>query len=202
MTAGPRVAGLLLAAGAGRRYGRPKALVEYDGQVLVERAYRTLRAGGCEPALVVLGAAATEVTARADLSGAVLLTNPDWPSGMGSSLRVGLAALDEAGGAGPGAVTSVVVLLVDTPGVTAAAVRRVAAHAGPAALAVATYHGAPGHPVLLGRDHWRSVSATAIGDIGARRYLAGHPDRVTRVSCEDIADGTDVDLPAAPPGGC
>jgi CTP:molybdopterin cytidylyltransferase MocA len=188
-----RVAGLVLAAGAGRRYGGPKALVEVDDRLLVERALGTVRAAGCAPLVVVLGAGAAEVTARADLNDAVTVVNEDWPTGMGSSLRAGLAALSGTG------ADAVVVLLVDTPGVTPAAVRRVLAHAAPDALAGATYGGQPGHPVLLGRAHWAGVAESAVGDVGARRYLSAHADRVTSVPCEDVADGTDLDEPPAGP---
>jgi nicotine blue oxidoreductase len=88
------VAGLLLAAGGGRRLGgRPKALLTYEGRPLVEHAVRVLRAGGCGPVHVVLGAAAAEVRERADLTDCVLVENPHWEEGMGSSLRAGLASL-------------------------------------------------------------------------------------------------------------
>jgi nicotine blue oxidoreductase len=184
------IGGLLLAAGEGRRYGMPKALVERDGRLLVEQGLATLRAAGCEPVVVVVGAAAEAVRARADLTGALVVSNPDWPHGMGSSLRVGLDAL--AGTPAQGAV----VLLVDMPGVTAEAVRRVSAHGDPAALVVATYHGERGHPVLLGRDHWAGVAELAVGDVGARPYLRAHHDRVVTVGCEDVADGTDLDRPS------
>jgi nicotine blue oxidoreductase len=189
-----RVAGLLLAAGAGRRYGMPKALVSHDGRLLVEHALDTLRSAGCDPIVVVLGAAVDEVRSRAALPGATVLTNADWSTGMGSSLRTGLAEL----GASAGAAVAVTVLLVDTPGVTPAAVRRLADLAEPAALAIATYHGAPGHPVLLGRTHWAGVAELASGDVGARKYLARHPELVTEVPCEDIATGTDIDHPPKP----
>jgi nicotine blue oxidoreductase len=182
-------AGLLLAAGAGHRYGMPKALVEHDGRLLVERALTTLAAGGCEPLVVVLGAAADRVRASADLTGARVVVNPDWADGMGSSLRVGLAAL---AGTAAGAVA---VLLVDTPGITADAVRRVLDRAGPDALVVAGYQGEPGHPVLLGRDHWDGVAALAVGDVGARPYLHAQQAQVETVRCDDIADGTDLDRP-------
>ncbi|GAA5188282.1 nucleotidyltransferase family protein [Rugosimonospora acidiphila] len=185
------VAGLLLAAGAGRRYGMPKALVREGGALLVERAVATLRDGGCAPVLVVLGAAADEVLATADLGDSTVVVNRDWATGMGSSLRAGLAALEEESAA-PEAVC---VLLVDTPGITSGAVRRVAGRAAPGALVMATYHGEPGHPVLLGRDHWNAVGELATGDVGARRYLARHPELVEDVPCEDVAVGDDVDVP-------
>ena len=139
--------------------------------------------------VVVLGAAADQVRADADLSGATVVVNPDWETGMGSSLRTGLAALRVT------KAEAAIVLLVDTPGVTPAAVRRLAKGAAREALAVATYHGERGHPVLLGRDHWAGVAESAVGDVGARPYLRDHPP--TEVPCEDIADGTDLDRPTA-----
>jgi CTP:molybdopterin cytidylyltransferase MocA len=185
------VAGLVLAAGGGRRYGMPKALVEYEGSLLVERAVRTARVV-CDPVLVVLGARAVDVWRTADLDGATVLANPDWETGMASSLRTGLEGLR----AWPGRVDAALVLLVDMPGMTPTALERLASHASPDALAVATYDGVRGHPVLLGREHWAGVAGSATGDEGARRYLAAH--RVTEVDCTGLADPTDLDVP---PGG-
>jgi CTP:molybdopterin cytidylyltransferase MocA len=185
------VAGLVLAAGGGRRYGKPKALVEYEGSLLVERAVRTARAV-CDPVLVVLGAQAVDVWRTADLDGATVLANRDWETGMASSLRTGLDGLR----GWPGRVDAALVTLVDVPGMTPEALRAVAAHAAPDALAIAAYDGVRGHPVLLGREHWAGVVATATGDEGARRYLAGRV--VTEVDCTGLADPTDLDVP---PGG-
>ena len=128
--------------------------------------------------------------AEAELGEVSLVENAGWKSGMGSSLRVGLAAL-----AGTDA-ESVVVLLVDTPGISAEAVSRVsAASDGPSALLAATYKGRRGHPVVLGRDHWAGVTVLATADVGARAYLVAHADQVKSVPCEDIADDTDLDVP-------
>ena len=190
----PKVAGLLLAAGGGRRYGMPKALVELDGRRFVESSAAVLREGGCAPVVVVLGARAEDVRAEADLAGYTVVDNPQWTTGMGSSLRVGLTALSEL----DGDVDAVAVLPVDVPGVTAAAVRRVLAHASPTALVRATYAGLPGHPVLIGREHFSGVYESATGDVGARDYLRDH--RVSRVDCSDIATGVDVDRPEDLPG--
>ncbi|GAB3442830.1 nucleotidyltransferase family protein [Actinophytocola sediminis] len=188
---------MLLAAGAGRRFGMPKALVRHRGSLFVERANRVLHAAGCTPVIVVLGASAAEVRAAASLPGSSIVDNPDWTTGMGSSLRTGLAAIATIATAGTDA-SAAVVLPVDTPGVTSAAVRRLAALAAPGVLARATYDGRPGHPVLIGRDHWAAVIDQATGDAGARHYLAAH--HPTPVPCEDIATGDDVDRPEDLPG--
>jgi CTP:molybdopterin cytidylyltransferase MocA len=165
----------------------PKALVEHRGRLLVEHAAAVLRDGGCEPVVVVLGAQAVEVRSRASLGAAVLVDNPGWATGMGSSLRVGLAALTSAD------VTAAVVVPVDTPGLTAAAVRRVVELAGPRVLVRAVYDGEPGHPVALGRAHWAGAAAGATGDKGAREYLRDHD--VIEVDCADVAIGVDADRP-------
>lgn len=187
--AGPmEIAGLVLAAGAGRRYGMPKALVRTDeGLLFVERAAAVLTEAGLDPVLVVVGAAAAEV--RAAAPGLRTVENPGWATGMASSLRAGLAALSAT------TARAVVVQLVDMPGVTPAAVRRVAAHASPRALAMGGYDGRRSHPVLLGRDHWPGVAAAATGDRGARDYLRAHAADVLVVPVADVADDTDVDTP-------
>ncbi|MFD5874685.1 NTP transferase domain-containing protein [Streptomyces sp. NPDC060322] len=185
----PVVAGVLLAAGGGRRLGgRPKALLEHRGRPLVEHAARALRNGGCGPVHVVLGAAADEVRARADLSACAVTVNPLWEEGMGSSLRAGLDALvgSEADAA--------LVLLVDQPGIGAEAVARVrAAYRSRATLAAAAYDGERGHPVLFGADRWADIAAGAAGDQGARAYLRAHRDAITLVECSDVARDHDID---------
>jgi nicotine blue oxidoreductase len=186
------VAGLLLAAGGGRRLGgRPKALLAHDGRPLVEHAVEVLRAAGCARVHVVLGAAADEVRARAELPDCVLVDNPEWEQGMGTSLRAGLGSL---AGTGAGAA---LVALVDQPGIGPRAMRRVlAAYASPATLASAAYDGVRGHPVLLGADHWAGVAATATGDRGARTYLKAHAGALRLVECGDVAEPYDIDTEA------
>ncbi|GAA2558394.1 nucleotidyltransferase family protein [Pseudonocardia hydrocarbonoxydans] len=167
--------------------GRPKALVELHGEPLVRRALRVLADGGCGPLVVVLGAAADEVRAQLP-DGVRAVVADDWASGMGASLRAGLAVLDS---------DAALVHLVDLPGVTAAAVERLVADpVGPHTLRRAAYGGRAAHPVLLGRDHWDAVATSATGDAGARAYLGGHPD-VELVECGDVAVPEDVDTPEA-----
>jgi CTP:molybdopterin cytidylyltransferase MocA len=197
------VAGVLLAAGEGSRFGQPKALVEFSGQTLAERGVNLLRAGGADPILVVTGAVPLE------LDGTLTVANPQWRTGMGSSLRAALQALTAAAaaagaGAGVGAgaaagrdVSAVVVALADQPLVGAEAVARlIAAHRAGASVAVAAYDGQPRNPVLLAREHWPEVIETATGDQGARTFLRAHPDLVTLVECGDTGRPDDIDTPA------
>jgi nicotine blue oxidoreductase len=196
---------VLLAAGEGSRFGQPKALVELEGQTLAERGVNLLRAGGADPVLVVTGAAPVE------LGGIHTIYNPQWRTGMGSSLRAGLQALTGAGNAdGPEApddrhptpalpsdVGAVVVALVDQPLVGPEAVARlIAAYRAGASVAVAAYEGKPRNPVLVAREHWPEVIAAATGDQGARAFLRANPDLVTLIECGDTGRPDDIDTAA------
>ena len=182
-------AGLVLAAGAGRRSGGPKALrLRDDGTSWVAHACTALTEAGCAPVVVVLGAAAQEVRALVPPAVAVVVAD-DWDEGMGASLRAGLAALADTD------VDACLVHLVDLPDVGAPVVRRVLAvaeGAGSSALARAAYAGVPGHLVLLGRAHWAAVTVSARGDRGARDHLAA--EGPVLVECGDLATGIDQDM--------
>ena len=89
--AGPQVAGVLLAAGEGARFGKPKALAVFDGEPLADRGVRLLRDGGAAPVIVVTGAAIVDLAW--DLADVIVAHNPAWRAGMGSSLAVGLRAV-------------------------------------------------------------------------------------------------------------
>jgi CTP:molybdopterin cytidylyltransferase MocA len=166
--------------------GRPKALVhDDDGTSWLQRAVEVLEDGGCEGVTVVLGAAADEAISLLDGRGVDVVLAHDWAEGMSASLRAGLASLDREADAA-------LVSLVDLPDLTAAVVRRLLSQGErPDALARASYDGRPGHPVLIGRDHWSAVAAGASGDQGARDYLASHDAAL--VECADLATGRDVD---------
>jgi CTP:molybdopterin cytidylyltransferase MocA len=180
----PEAVGVVLAAGAGRRFGGPKALAALEGERLVDRAVRILRAGGCSDVLVVAGAAPV---LQVD---ATVVTNVHWPTGMASSLHAGLEA------AGRGRWDAAVLMLVDTPWIGPQSVQRLLdAHRRGAPAAQATYGGVPGHPVLLARETWPGVAATATGDEGARAWLRGHADDVELVDCDGTGDPRDVDRP-------
>lgn len=185
------VCGIVLAAGAGTRFGRPKALVRAaDGTPWIARAVHTLAESGCAPVLVVLGASRGAASALVP-AGAVVVEVPDWADGLSASVRAALAVAQEETHA-----TAALLIPVDVPDLPASACLRVlaAAGTGDAALAQATYGGAAGHPALIGRAHWSAIRGAVSGDRGAGAYLRAHS--ALTVECADLWHGHDVD--AAP----
>lgn len=189
------IVGLLLAAGSGSRMGRPKALVvDESGVPWVVSARKKMLAAGCERVVTVIGAQAADVQ---KLVGDDFVIAEDWEQGMSASLRSGLAHLLNE----PKSTLAALVHLVDLPDVGVDVMERVAkdalldlALAGEDpqdVLARATYKGEPGHPVLIGRQHWQPLSNQLAGDKGAREYLAANG--ATAVECGDLATGLDVD---------
>lgn len=193
------VAGVLLAAGEGSRFGQPKALVVLNGLTLAERGVNMLRTGGAGPVLVVTGAAPVE------LPGIQTVYNEQYRTGMGSSLRVALQSLSgppprpgdsTAPSLAPDAGAAVVAL-ADQPLIGPEVVARlIAAYRTGAGVAVAAYQGRPRNPVLLAREHWPEVIALAVGDQGARAFLRSRPELVTLVECGDIGCPDDIDTAA------
>ena len=171
------VTGIVLAAGAGTRYGMPKVLAQ-DGDWL-GRAVAALADGGCDDVVVVLGAAVVDVPAPARA-----VVADDWASGVSASVRAGVSAADGAALA--------VLHTVDTPDVGADVVARVLARSAGTGLARATYGGRPGHPVVIASRFWPALLGTLSGDEGARPFLASRDD-VVRVECGELATGLDFD---------
>ena len=173
--------GVALAAGAGVRFGGPKAPFSYQGIRLVDRAVANLRLGGCESVAVVLGAWIGQVPDADEI-----LINPNWENGIASSLRVAIEY----------AIASVYericLTLVDLPGLTPTAFTRVLA--SESGLATATYKGAPTHPVVITREHWSPVLDSLAGDTGARNYLRDRRWLVDEIAIDDIAVGDDLDF--------
>jgi len=180
-----RVAGIILAAGSGSRAGGPKALRhEPDGMPWLARAVTTLRAGGCATVLVVLGAESGAARELLPVDADVVVAD-DWATGLSTSLRAGLSAA-------PADATAALISLVDLPGLPPAAVARLLNEpADVTMLRRATYRGQPGHPVVIGRDHWTAAAESAEGDRGAGRYLKHHGAEL--VECSDLWDGVDRD---------
>jgi molybdenum cofactor cytidylyltransferase len=179
----PTVAGLVLAAGAARRFGGRKQLALLDRRPLLEHALAAMAAAGLARVAVTLGAHADGIAAAVDLHGAHPVVVADWEEGMAASLRAGVAALASHADA-------IVVTLGDQPRISPATIARVAAAGadGPQPAARATYGGRPGHPVLLRRELFDAVAALR-GDNGARELLASVA--VREVAC---GDGNPLDV--------
>ena len=175
------MAGVLLAAGAGVRYGMPKVLA--DSGEWLRHGVAALCDGGCGDVVVVLGAAVVDVP-----SPARAVVAEEWAQGMSESVRAGLLALSDD-------AEFAVLTTVDTPDVGAAAVARVldAARTSGSGLARACYGERPGHPVVIARRHWPQVLDALTGDEGAGPFLRMRDDVVVVVDCADLGSGLDVD---------
>ena len=180
------IGGLVLAAGAGTRFGGAKQLAYLDGRPLLEHSIRAMTASPVGRVVVVLGAGAEEVIAQVDLHGAEPVVCDRWVEGQSASLARGLEELADC--------EAVVVTLGDQPRLSPDAIRRViAARGGGAAAVRASYHGDPGHPVLLEYDLFERMRDVS-GDHGARNLLMSMPTR--EIPCEDLWGGEDVDTRA------
>jgi CTP:molybdopterin cytidylyltransferase MocA len=179
------IGGLVLAAGAGRRFGGTKQLAELDGRPILEHSVRAMTASPVGRVVVVLGSAAEEVLAGVELHGAEPVVCRRWEEGQSASLARGLEELSDC--------EAVVVTLGDQPRLSPDSIRRVIAARGHGAAAVrATYWGTPGHPVLLERELFERMRDVT-GDHGARNLLLSVQTR--EVPCEDLGGGEDVDTP-------
>jgi CTP:molybdopterin cytidylyltransferase MocA len=174
-------AGVILAAGAGSRFGAlgEKLVTITRGRPLVMWAIEPVLQAGLDEAIVVSGAAdLAEVVPE----GITLLRNEEWELGQATSLGVALDWCQRQGH------TAAVVGLGDTPGLTASAWRMVAGSTG-GPIVVATYAGKRGHPVRLDATVWTLLPTT--GDEGARSLMSRRPELVVEVACDGTA--TDID---------
>jgi CTP:molybdopterin cytidylyltransferase MocA len=179
------IAGLVLAAGAGRRFGGGKLLAELDGSPLLEYALAAVERAPLDRTVVVLGADADAILARVPLHGAEPVVCEDWEEGQSASLRCGAEKLAGA--------EAVVVTLGDQPRLSPKAIERIVGARTPKAEALrATYGGAPGHPVLLERRLLGRIHVLH-GDTGARALLKRA--RVVEVACDGLGSAADIDTP-------
>jgi molybdenum cofactor cytidylyltransferase len=180
------IAGVVLAAGAGRRFGARKQLADLEGRPLLEHALLALAAAPLDRTFVVLGAGAEQVRRRVPMHGADPIVCDAWQAGLGASLRTGLGAAEAAG------AEAVAIVLGDQPLISPRALARTIEARGAWPAVRATYGGEPGHPVLLERRLFAAVRMLR-GEQGARELLAEVP--VCLVPCDDAGSAADVDTP-------
>ena len=173
--------GLILAAGAGTRFGGTKQLADLHGRPLLSYALDAMT-GALDRVVVVLGHEAEQIRARVDLGRAEVVVAEDWASGQSASLRRGIEALAQE--------DAVVVTLGDQPFITSEVIRAALAELDGYDAVRAFYAGEPGHPVVFGRAVMDAVR-TIEGDVGAREILAGF--NVKRWDASRLADAGDVD---------
>jgi CTP:molybdopterin cytidylyltransferase MocA len=183
MTVSDAPAGLILAAGAGRRFGGTKQLADLRGRPLLEHAIEHMLAvAALDPVIVVLGHAAHEILERVDFGEAEVVIAGEWERGQAASLRRGVAALDEA--------DAVVVTLGDQPFITPQVIAGALEQLAGFDAVRAVYDGKPGHPVVLGRAVMDAVGEID-GDVGARDLLARF--RVRTWEAGHLCSAADVD---------
>lgn len=182
-----RTAGILLAAGGSERLGKPKQLLDWQGQAFVRRVAQTALAAGLDPVVVVTGAEADAVEAELAGLNVQIVRNDDWLSGQSSSVKIGLAAL-------PANVGSGLFLVVDQPQLPAALIQAlVAEHAATLGPIVAPLvDGHRSNPVLFDRATFADF-ADLQGDVGGRAIFSRH--QVTWLPWLDNSLAIDVDTP-------
>jgi CTP:molybdopterin cytidylyltransferase MocA len=175
------IAGLILAAGAGSRFGpEPKLLADLEGRPLLQWAVDAqLAVPALERIVVVLGEGAEHIIGDVEFGRAEPIICGHWAEGQSESLRFGLEALTGA--------DKVIVTLGDEPLISSAVLARFVDEPAPAR---ATYDGEPGHPVALGRRELAAVRELR-GDRGARELLAD----ARMIECSHLCSGRDVDTP-------
>jgi molybdenum cofactor cytidylyltransferase len=184
------IAGLILAAGESSRMGTDKATLAYRGRTFLEAIVQTLREADIEHIVVVLGHHGEEIQRQINVEPVQVVINPDYRSGQTSSLQVGLRSLlaDES--------EAILLCLVDHPAVAAETVRRLVAtfRQSSAPVAIPTYQGRRGHPVLIARQVFAELLELA-SDVGADSVVRRYRPATRFVEVEDEGVVMDVDDP-------
>ena len=187
IAAAPGIGAIVLAAGGSSRFGSAKQLLVHEGQTLIRRAADAVLAAGCHPVVVVLGAQSDRVRPALYDMAVQIIINERWQTGIGSSIRAGIAAASAAAD-----LSGVVIHLCDQPLVGATAIRRLIEGrcASDKSIIVSEYAGTIGPPVLVARTHFPDLLALP-DDQGAKRLWLDAPDEICRLPCPEAQ--TDID---------
>lgn len=185
-----RIAGVVLAAGESRRFGRNKLLSPWGDKTVLEQVVDVALASPLASVTVVIGCEAHLIRPLIEDRPVRVVVNEDWPQGLASSVRAGLASLAPD-------TEAVVFLLGDQPGITphtvAEVVRRYYQTRKP--IVAPAFQGKRGNPVLFDRSTFLEL-ASLEGDVGGRAVIARHPHRVEVVEVSDPAVIQDIDTPS------
>jgi molybdenum cofactor cytidylyltransferase len=185
------ISAILLAAGESRRMGRPKQLLEWQGKPLLLHVLENLIRSSADEIILVLGREAKKIRKSLPEFPIKIVVNPDYQTGMASSLRQGLLAMD------PGS-EAFMVLLADQPGIGPEMIDRVILgfrQAGPwRGIVRPVYRGLPGHPVLISARYLQEALQLQ-GDVGARGILVNHPTDILEIEVDQDAVLMDMDTP-------
>jgi len=194
-------AAIVLSAGASTRLGRPKQLVQLNGETLLRRTARLALEAGCSPVIVVLGFEAERVQQTLGGLKVRIVLNPDWPTGMASSLRCGIEAIEEeppgssSGFGERGAFCERVLLLVsDQPHLSTAVLQSLLLKNSQtqSLITASRYAERSGVPAIFRRPLFSELKGIA-GDKGARQIIERHRNQATFV---DFPEGAfDLDTP-------
>jgi molybdenum cofactor cytidylyltransferase len=185
-----QVSAVLLAGGASRRMGRPKQLLLVDGQPMLVRVVDAALKAGLAQVIVVLGADSGEIAGTLKDRPVTIVANPDWEEGMASSLRAGLASVDDRSGAA-------LFIPADMPRLSPVVMRAIVSHfqALGKHIVIPTYGGRRGNPVLVARALFPELMALR-GDVGGRAIFAAHTSDIAEVEISDEGILFDVDTPS------
>lgn len=185
-----KVAGVILAAGEGRRVGKNKALLEIEGMKFIEKIARSLRKAECQPILVVGGAEAEAVREEAEKLGIRFVMNDDWKLGQFSSLKAGMSHVGLE-------VTGVLVTLVDHPLVADETYRLLleAFRSSPGKIIIPSHEGRRGHPVIIPPQIMEEIVGSS-GDVTLRDIMRKHANLIVEQQVGDTGVLADIDTTA------